>query len=121
MIVSAAQSAIGKTYVANTRGPDTFDAPGFVYYCYSRAGVDVGLTPAAQSAAGQTVGLYDLRPGDILCFDTQTGGTGAVNHTGIYLGEGRFADASPATGSVTVHNLSGSYAEQFLFGRHAVD
>ena len=107
--------------MSNTHGPDTFDGPGLVQYCYSQIGVEVGLTPAAQSAAGKGVSRSELMPGDIVCFDTATGGTGPVNHTGIYLGNNRFIDASKTFGEVTVHNLTGSYATQFLYGRHVVD
>jgi len=60
--------------------------------------------------------LEDLEPGDLLFFDTSH--SGKINHTGIYLGEGKFIHASSGkVYAVTISSLkSGFYKRAFRFG-----
>ena len=42
-IVKIAKDQIGKPYREGTIGPSYFDSPGLIYYCYQKAGYDLGM------------------------------------------------------------------------------
>lgn len=51
-----------------------------------------------QFRVGRSVGITDLRPGDLVFFDIRD--DGHVSHVGIYAGDGKFAHASTSRGVV---------------------
>ncbi len=96
-LISVAKSKLGCTYVFSSKGPNTFDCSGFVYYCLNHAGISQGYMT---SAAWQNCSKYprihsmsDLRRGDIISFE---------GHVGIYLGDGEMINASSSKGKVCI-------------------
>ncbi len=82
------------------------DCSGFVCQVYRRvARVDLPRTTRDQFLAGFEVGRSDLRPGDLVFFDTQGKG---VAHVGLMVGGDRFAHASSSKG-VMYSRLSETY------------
>jgi cell wall-associated NlpC family hydrolase len=74
-------------------------------------GVYPGRTSYAQAGAGRSVPSSDLQPGDIVVFaNTYAGG---YDHTGIYIGGGRFVHAEDYGTGVVVSSVFGGY-----WGRH---
>ncbi len=66
---------------------------------------------------GTKVGIKDLKPGDVVFFGN-TYRQGKYTHTGIYLGNGKFAHRPTANKPVRVDSLtSGRYAKKFTGGR----
>ena len=62
-----------------------------------------------------------LKPGDIVCFDTSEDGGDDINHTGIYLGSGKFIHGSSAAGKVIISTMSsGYYRNAFCWGRRVL-
>lgn len=51
-----------------------------------------------QYRVGRSVRITDLRPGDLVFFDTRD--DGRISHVGIYAGDGKFAHASTSRGVV---------------------
>ncbi len=51
-----------------------------------------------QYRTGRSVSRQDLRPGDLVFFDTRD--AGRINHVGVYAGKGMFAHASSSRGVV---------------------
>ena len=70
---------------------------------FARLGINLPRTAREQILVGREVRWGELAPGDRLYFST--GGT-YVDHTGIYIGGGRFIHASGAHGAVVVSAVS---------------
>lgn len=108
-VLSLAESALGVPYVSGGTSYGGFDCSGLTSYVYRRLGVYLPHSAAAQSAYGSYVSRSGLQAGDLVFFDTN-GGHNNITHVGIYIGGGRFIDASSSRPhAVTVDSLYSSY------------
>lgn len=81
-----------------SRGAGT-DCSGFTRGIYEEAfAIALPRMSRDQFRIGRSVPLDALRPGDLLFFDVRE--AGAINHVGIYDGDGKFAHASTGKGVV---------------------
>ena len=100
-IVAMARAQIGTRYKFGGGTPEKgFDCSGLVKFVMAALNLDVPRTARQQAKAGLAI-LRDtarLLPGDLLTF--ARGKKGAVSHVGIYVGDGRFVQASSAAGRV---------------------
>lgn len=73
-------------------------------------GFDINLSRISymQVANGRRISRYELRPGDLVFFDTSGINRGNISHVGIYAGEGMFLHAD-CTKGVTLSSLSNKY------------
>ncbi len=72
-----------------------FDCSGFVGHVYRHSlGISLPRTSREISRVGTPIGQSELRPGDLVFFNTQHT---PFSHVGIYIGEGKFVHA-PKTG-----------------------
>ncbi len=82
---SAQQTAMaqrGDAYAYGAAGPNAFDCSGLIAYSYDRAGFNLPRTSDAQAAATRRIAKEDMRPGDLMFF--QSGGN--VYHAAIFIG-----------------------------------
>ena len=88
---------IGVDYKFGGNTPDTgLDCSGLVRYVFQEVtGVTLPRTAKEMSGIGAKVGVADLKPGDLVFFNTRRF---AFSHVGIYLGDNRFIHA-PSRGS----------------------
>ncbi|WP_053218707.1 coiled-coil domain-containing protein [Virgibacillus senegalensis] len=94
--------------IANGR----FDCSGFVSWAYSQAGVNLPASTGALTGAGRKVSASEMKPGDLVFFNTyKTDG-----HVGIYIGGGNFIGSQSSTG-VAVANMSSGYWKNHFNGR----
>ena len=94
--VRSAQSQTGKLYRSGGSSPRTgFDCSGLIWWAYRQHGVNVPRVTSDQANAGFGVSRSAMRVGDILVFNTGSGGRGL--HTGLYAGRGSFIH-SPSSG-----------------------
>lgn len=97
--ISVAQGKLGCTYVFGTKGPNTFDCSGFIYYCLNKAGVNQSYMTTAGWAAStkyqKISSMSNLKRGDVMVFSGTNYG-----HVGIYLGNGQMIHASSGKGKV---------------------
>ena len=95
-----------------------FDCSGFVRAIYEQtAGLALPRRSEQQAAATQTIDPSDLKPGDLVFFNTMRR---AFSHVGIYMGDGKFIHA-PRTGAVVrVEDMSGSYWSERFNGARRV-
>lgn len=84
-----------------------------------REGLDVELprNSRAQHRLGRSVGQKQLKPGDLIFFDTLD--RGRVTHVGVYLGKGEFSHASSSKG-VTRAKLKYRYYQRAYVGSRRV-
>lgn len=107
--VEYARRALGVPYVSGGCSFSGFDCSGLTKYVYAKLGIYLPHSAAAQSAYGTYVSRSNLRPGDLVFFDTN-GGHNNITHVGIYIGGGKFIDASSSRPhSVTIDSLNSSY------------
>ncbi len=119
--IYVAQNLDRKPYATKANPPKSFNCSIFVNYCMGKANISTKSNAASQSTDSRMdkiTGISSLKRGDIVCFNTNAGDNDAVDHTGIYLGSGKFIHASSAAGEVRVDSLSsGFYNECFAWAR----
>ncbi len=82
------------------------DCSSLIQLTHKPLGRKIPRTAAEQSKASRTIARQQLRPGDLIFFNTLGKG---VSHVGIYLKNGNFIHAASGGGRVMVDNLSKSY------------
>lgn len=117
-VLQRALSLLGTPYRWGGTSPDSgFDCSGLVGYVFRNAlGIELPRVSRDMAKTGELVASRDsLAEGDLVFFAVRGS---AVDHVGIYMGDGRFLHA-PRTGrDVTVSSLeSGYWASKFLEGR----
>ncbi len=119
-IIATAKSKLGSPYNPAHAGPDSFDCSGFVYYVFRQNGIKIPRTSRGQSLISKRLNKDEIKRGDIVVFDTAH--RGHINHSGIYLGNGKFIHATSGRAySVTISNLEhGFYKDKFRWGVRVV-
>jgi len=113
-IIDYAKKFLGVEYVWGGMSPNGFDCSGFVKYVFGRFGIDLNRVAADQAKQGTPVKKADLLPGDLVFFDMD-GGHVHINHVGLYIGNGRFIQASSGKSSVVISDIThGAYAEDLM-------
>jgi len=120
-LISLAKSKLGNSYMPAKAGPDHFDCSGFVYYLFKTNDISIPRSSLTQSKSGKKLTREELQKGDILFFDTAH--RDHVNHSGVYLGEGKFIHSSSGKAyGVTISNLDkGFYLDKFRWGVRKID
>ena len=95
-----ALAQIGDPYVYGGTGPNSWDCSGLVMKSWAAAGVSIPRVVGPQIAAGKSVSMSELQPGDIVAY-------GDMSHDGLYLGNGRVVHAPRPGKSVEITGLSG--------------
>jgi len=103
--------AMGFLGVPYRRGGSTaeggFDCSGFVKAMYEQTiGLVLPRSAAQQAAATQTIDKSELKPGDLVFFNTMRR---AFSHVGIYVGNGKFIHSPKPGAEVRVEDMGLSY------------
>jgi cell wall-associated NlpC family hydrolase len=86
---------------------DGFDCSGFVRYVFENVlGVSLPRTSAEMGDTGEALAGGELRPGDLVFFNTRRR---PFSHVGIYLGEDRFVHAPGNGKAIMVVNMQEKY------------
>ena len=114
-VAIAALGLVGVDYRYGGESPASgVDCSGLVRYVFSQTtGIALPRTSAEMGRVGARGARLDLRPGDLVFFNTRH----FVNsHVGIYLGDNRFVHA-PSTGSeVAIASLDDAYWKKRFTG-----
>lgn len=118
-LVSTAMGFIGVPYRRGGTSAETgFDCSGFVRAIYEQAkGLALPRVAKEQAAATEVIDKKDLRPGDLVFFNTMRR---AFSHVGIYLGDGKFIHAPRTGASVRVEDMRVSYWQSRFNGARRV-
>ena len=81
--VTYALAQLGKPYIFNTAGPNTFDCSGLTMMAWAQAGVSMPHYSGAQYSMFPHVALSALQPGDLVFK-----GPGGATHVALYVGGG---------------------------------
>lgn len=108
-------------YTFGGKSPEAgLDCSGMVAYVYKQA-LNRALTGSAADMAkrGERVDVRNVRPGDLLFFNTLNR---PFSHVAIYVGDGRFVHAPNSNGRVRLDRLDNSYyASHYEMTRRYVD
>ena len=116
-IIATAKKYIGVPYLWGGTTPSGFDCSGYVQYVFKTHGISLPRVSRDQYTAGYAVSRSNLKPGDLVFFNTSGSG---VSHLGIYLGDNQFIHASTSKG-VTISLLSSSYwSSRYLGARRVI-
>jgi cell wall-associated NlpC family hydrolase len=107
-IVLYALGLIDTGYRYGGKNPDAgLDCSGMVSHIFrNAAGINVGGSAADIARHGKAVDLHQLRPGDLLFFNTRNQ---PFSHVGIYIGDDRFVHAPSESGRVRTESLKSQY------------
>jgi cell wall-associated NlpC family hydrolase len=115
----AAHKELGVPYLYGGESPQAgFDCSGLMQWAYHQAGINLPRVADQQFTVGTSVGLNDLKEGDLVFFRI---GGGDVDHVGMYVGNHMFLEA-PRTGEVVqMADLRNPYwSSQFAGARRVV-
>lgn len=90
-VVNKAMSYVGSPYVLGGTGYGGIDCSGLTMRAYEAAGVYITRSSYAYWGVGYGVSFSDLRPGDIVCYDSEW--NGSIGHVAIYIGNGQVVHA----------------------------
>lgn len=108
-LISIAKSKVGSPYSWGSKGPNSFDCSGFVYWCLNQAGVKQSYLT---SSGWKNVGKYqkvsnfnNIKAGDIVV---------VRGHVGIAAGNGMVIDASSSSGKIVYRELGSWWRNGFI-------
>ena len=107
-LVVNAMGFLGVPYRRGGNSADTgFDCSGFVRAMYEQSiGLILPRKAEQQAAATQNIARDDLKPGDLVFFNTMRR---AFSHVGIYVGDNKFIHAPRSGASVRVESMNMDY------------
>ncbi len=120
-VISVAKAMLDKPYSWGDESPSKgFDCSGLVYFCLRTCGVSTSRYSASGfsqvSGWGYVGSASELAAGDLVFFKSDS--SSGVNHTGIYIGGGRFIHASSSAGRVLTSSIGTAYwTRNFINGR----
>ena len=118
--VDQAMDLLGIRYRRGGSSPEAgFDCSGFVNHVF-REGLGLILPRSSKemSRTGQEISRDELRPGDLVFFNTMRH---AFSHVGIYLGDNQFVHAPRTGGRVRIEDLRDGYWMKRFNGARRVD
>lgn len=84
-----------------------FDCSGFVYHVFLKSlGLQLPRTSLEMSRVGEPLQEGQLRPGDLVFFNTRQQ---PYSHVGIYVGENRFVHAPKSGKAIAIVNMRENY------------
>ncbi|WP_005035721.1 C40 family peptidase [Holophaga foetida] len=116
-LVRTAENYLGLPYLWGGSSAETgFDCSGLTMSVYRLNGLSLPRSSRDQFQGGSAVGREELQKGDLLFF--ATGGSGRVNHVGLYIGDGKFIHAPRSGQNIRRDSLENPVlSKQFLGAR----
>jgi cell wall-associated NlpC family hydrolase len=112
-VVATALAYRGVPYRNGGSDPTGFDCSGFVQWVFAQQGLAVPREVSDQYRLGSKVDLDEVRPGDLVFFETVSRG---ASHVGIALGNDQFVHAPSSRGVVRVESYTIDYWKQRYVG-----
>jgi len=94
------------------------DCSGFVQDIFAKFHIELPRTSSEQFNVGKPVPLADIKPGDLLFFQTYAGTY--PSHVGIYIGDNKFISALNQNTGVVISPLDGYFLNRFVGARRVL-
>ena len=91
-LINRARQFVGTPFRWGGAGPLGFDQSGFTQYVYRDLGINLPRLSYQQAGAGKRISVDQLRPGDLVAWDTSSRNNGA-DHIAVYIGNGQIIHA----------------------------
>jgi len=119
-LINNAMQLIGVRYRWGGNTPQSgLDCSGFVRYVFNDTfGFLLPRKSAQMSKVGLEIGKEELRPGDLVFFNTMRH---AFSHVGIYVGDNKFIHAPSRGKSIRVDHMTKVYWEKRYNGARRVE
>ncbi|WP_254784930.1 C40 family peptidase [Collimonas sp. OK412] len=116
----SAMGMIGIHYKYGGNNPENgLDCSGLVRYVFKDAwGVNVPRTAAELSRSGEKIDKQDLKPGDLVFYNTLRR---SFSHVGIYLGDNKFIHAPSTGGKVRIESMDLAYWKSRFNGARRIN
>ncbi len=98
----------GVPYRLGGTDPTGFDCSGLVQYVFAQYGIAVPRIVEEQWEFGDKIKPSNIKPGDLIFFNTKGRGDGA-SHVAIAIGGDSFVHAPNSTGVVRIETLGSTY------------
>lgn len=118
MALATALDLRGVRYRSGGSDPSGFDCSGLVQYVFARQGIALPRDVRRQYEVGYEIETDELRPGDLLFFNTESDG---ASHVAIALDGESFVHAPNSRGVVRVERLSSTYWSRRLLGARRIE
>ena len=118
--IDQAMDLLGIRYRRGGSSPEAgFDCSGFVSHVF-REGLGLILPRSSKemSKSGEAVSREELRPGDLVFFNTMRN---AFSHVGIYLGDNQFVHSPRSGGRVRIEDLRDGYWRKRFNGARRIN
>ena len=113
-ILESARSQLGKRYIFGGTSPKNgFDCSGLTWYSHKKNGINIPRISSDQFKGGKQISQKDLRPGDLVFFETYRRG---ASHVGIYSGDGNFIHSLNRNKKIAIQRLSNNYYKKRYLG-----
>jgi cell wall-associated NlpC family hydrolase len=118
-VISTALQFQGVPYRNGGSDPSGFDCSGFMQYVFAQHGTVLPREVREQFYVGHEIELKDVKPGDLLFFETVSRG---ASHVGMVIDGNQFVHAPSSRGVVRVERFTASYwAMRFVGARRLTD
>ena len=117
-LIATALSYRGVPYRNGGSDPSGFDCSGFVQWVFAQQGRAVPREVRDQYRFGTEIERDDIRPGDLVFFETVSRG---ASHVGIALGNDQFVHAPSSRGVVRVESYRIDYWKQRYVGARRLE
>jgi len=117
-IVATALALQGVPYRNGGSDPTGFDCSGLVQWVFAQHGIRMPREAHQQFSVGTSVNRGEVRPGDLLFFETVSDG---ASHVGLAIGGDRFVHAPNSRGVVRVERFTANYWAAHFVGARRLD
>ena len=118
MALASALGFQGVHYRSGGSDPSGFDCSGLVQYVFAQHGIAMPRDVRRQYQVGYGIRTEDVRPGDLLFFNTASDG---ASHVAIAIDGMRFVHAPNSRGVVRIDRLSTPYWSSRLLGARRIE
>ncbi|AHF08132.1 C40 family peptidase [Desulfitobacterium metallireducens] len=116
-VIASAETYMGTPYLWGGTTSTGIDCSALTQKAFQAAGINLPRVSRDQYNVGSSVAAKDLKPGDLVFFSFTS--NHQVSHVGIYIGDGRFINATSSKG-VTISKFSSYWWQHYAGARRVL-